>query len=86
MPVDIPTKPIEKSWTFWLNVASIAVLFIGSIVNEAANLGIPPTVLAWLVVINGAGNVALRVLRTNLPIGPEGGTKTVETPFPKEIG
>lgn len=86
MNVDVPTKSALSSATVWFNIATVALVVLGALADNALSLGIPPAVLAYIAVANGVINTLLRIYKTSLPIGEQGGTKTVEAPLPKEIG
>lgn len=77
MQVDIPTKPFWQSTTVLFNLATVALTILGALADNALALGIPSSVLAYIAVANGVINTLLRVFKTDLPIGPAGGVKTV---------
>lgn len=85
MRVDIPTKPAGSSLTIWFNVATVALVILGALIDNAANLGIPPVVLGYVAVASGIINTLLRIYKTSLPIGPEGGVKAVAIDPPDTV-
>lgn len=86
MQIDLPTKPATSSLTIWLNLLTIALVVLGAIADNALALNIPPAVLAYVAVANGVLNTLLRLYKTALPIGPEGGVKSVTVDLPKTVG
>lgn len=86
MQVQLPTKPATSSLTIWFNAGTILIVALGALADNALALHIPPVVLAWIAVISGVVNTLLRMYKTALPIGPEGGSKTVTVDPPTTIG
>lgn len=86
MQIDIPTKSALSSSTVWFNVATVALVILGSLADNALALGIPASVLAYVVIATGVINTLLRIYKTSQPIGPAGGTKTITTDLPRTVG
>lgn len=63
---DLEPRPWYTSWTLWWNVVS-AVVAIGGIFADPT-LGFDPRIVAVAAAIITAGNVALRVMKTSMPI------------------
>lgn len=66
-PVQVP-KPFYKSRTFWVNIVTLAVAFIGL---ATRSFDLTTTDMQWLVFFQSALNVILRFL-TNQPINLSG--------------
>lgn len=80
MQVDLPTKPWYQSLTIWVNIVGTLLAVVTLIVDGATDLHIPAQAVVYLLAAQGVITVVLRSLRANLPIGPEGGVRTLVIP------
>lgn len=85
MIINVPTKSVLSSATVWFNIATVLLVIMGAIADNATMLQIPAQWLAWIAVINGVVNTLLRVFKTSQPIG-DGTVKTIEVDPPRVAG
>ena len=86
MQIDIPTKSWVTSATVWFNILTIAAMVLAELVDAQSGLELPKNWLGYALQAQAVVNIVLRVFKTNLPIGPEGGVKSVTVEPPKTIG
>ena len=74
--MEVPTKPWYLSQTIWLNVVALLIEIVGTILDSAGLLQLPPQWQTYLGVVVAVLNIIKRWLTTQ-PLGPAGSTRTI---------
>lgn len=86
MKIDVPTKSWVTSATVWFNILTIVAMVLAELVDANSGLSLPKDWVSYALQAQAIVNILLRVFKTNLPIGPDGGSKAVDVPLPKTVG